>query len=225
MFIRYLGHSSFYIRSSKGTAVVLDPYSSNIPYQFPSIDADIVVMSHEHRDHNASYRVGGNPMLVKPTSPYLMENELNVVRTQERLTFYGVPTYHDNFNGRRRGPNTVWHFYWEGIHFVHLGDLGHILTDTQVGQISKADVLFIPVGGNTTLGPAEAGLVINQLQPNIVLPMHYKTDKIANLSMCSNTLDDFVVRMDRVEDMASMSMDISQESLPVETTVALLRYE
>lgn len=225
MFVRYLGHSSFYIRSGKGSSVILDPYAISIPYQFPSIEADIVVMSHEHRDHNASYRVQGSPMIVKPTSPYPMENELNIMRTKEKLIFYGVPTNHDNANGRRRGPNTVWHFYWEGIHFVHLGDLGHILTETQIGQISKADVLFVPVGGLSTLNPAEAGLVINQLQPNIVFPMHFKTPKIAGLNMCSNTLDEFLVRMNKVEDQASMSVDVSQETLPAETTVMLLRYE
>ncbi|MCR4783438.1 MAG: MBL fold metallo-hydrolase [bacterium] len=225
MLVRYLGHSCFYIKTAKKTSIILDPYADLVPYQFPSIDADVVVMSHEHRDHNAAYRVGGNPDIIKPTSSYAMENELNIARTKEHLTFYGVPTKHDNYNGRRRGPNTVWHFYLEGVHFVHLGDLGHILTDAQIGQIGKADVLFLPIGGNYTIGPAEAGLVVNQLQPNIVLPMHFKTDKIAALGFCSNTLDEFLLRADKVEDMGSMTIDVAQETLPAKTTVMILRYE
>ncbi|MBQ7529315.1 MBL fold metallo-hydrolase [bacterium] len=226
MFVRYLGHSCFYVRSSKGTSVVVDPYSSYIPYSFPSIEADVVLLSHEHRDHNASYRVMGNPMVIKATTPALMENELNIPRTKEKVTFYGVPTSHDDFNGKRRGPNMVWHFYWEGVHFVHLGDLGHVLNDAQVNQISKADVLFVPIGGLSTLGPAEAGLVINQLKPNIIFPMHFKTPKLDKVyNLCQNTLDDFLIRVNKVQDQASMSMDIDQGTLPKEQTVMLLRYE
>lgn len=225
MFVRYLGHSCFYIRSSKGTSLVIDPYSDYIPYQFPNLEADVVVMSHEHRDHNAAYRLAGNPLIVKRTSPYAVEQELNIPHSGEKLTFYGVPTNHDNFNGRRRGPNTVWHFYWEGVHFVHLGDLGHLLTDEQINQISKADVLFVPVGGNATLGPAEAGLVINQLHPNLIFPMHYKTAKIEHMGFCDNTLEDFLLRMDNVQDQASMSMDIDMAKLPEKQQVIVLKYE
>lgn len=225
MQVRYLGHSCFYVKSAKGTSLMFDPFSNYIPYNFPQLDTDIVLLSHEHRDHNAFYRLPGSPMVLKPAFQYPMENELNIPRTKERLTFYSVPTNHDNFNGRRRGPNTVWHFYWEGIHFVHLGDIGHILTDNQINQITKADVLFVPVGGLTTIGPAEAGLIINQLKPNIIFPMHYKTPQIAGLGLCDSTLEDFTNRMGEVQDQASMSMDIDQATLPEEPTVMLLRYE
>lgn len=224
MFVRYLGHSSFYLRSPKGTAVVLDPYSNYIPYTFPMLDADIVVMSHEHRDHNASYRLSGNPMTMKPTTPYPMEQKLHVARTGEELTFYAVPTNHDDSNGRRRGPNTVWHFYWDGVHFVHLGDLGHILTPEQVGLIGKADVLFLPVGGLTTIGPAESFLVVNQLNPNVILPMHYLTPEISKLGLCNATLPEFLVRMPKVEDQASTSMDLDLATLPQTTTVMVLKH-
>ncbi len=224
MFIRYLGHSSFYLCTHKGTKIICDPYSEYIPYAFPSLEADVVVMSHEHRDHNAAYRVKGNPMIVKRTAPYPMEHELTLKRTGEKIVFYGLPTNHDNFNGRRRGPNTVWHFFIEGVHFVHLGDLGHILTEEQMVAIGKADVLFIPVGGKTTLTPAEAGLVINQLCPNVVLPMHYHTPEIANKELTESTLDDFLVRMRDVDDQASMAYELTQESLPEGPRVIVLKY-
>lgn len=224
MFVRYLGHSCFLIKSTKGSTVLMDPYADYIRYNFPTIDADIVVMSHEHRDHNAVYRVGGQPMVVKRISSFPMECELNVQRTEEKFTFYGVPTNHDNFGGRRRGPNTVWHFYLEGVHYVHLGDLGALLTEEQITAIGRADVLFVPVGGKSTLGPAEAGLVINQLRPNLIFPMHYKTPEIEALGYCDNTLEDFTSRMADVDDQAAMSYDVDQAKLPDLQRVILLRF-
>ncbi|MCR5661016.1 MAG: MBL fold metallo-hydrolase [bacterium] len=226
MFVRYLGHSSFYIRNAQGVSVLFDPFSNYIPYKFPSIEADVVVLSHEHRDHNAVQRVEGSPLVVKRTMvQYPTELELNIPRNNEKLTFYGVPSFHDNFNGRRKGPNTIWHFYWEGLHFVHLGDLGQILTDDQINDIGKADILFVPVGGKTTLGPAEAGLVINQLHPNLVFPMHYLTPAVMNLGLCENTLDDFLGRMGNIKEMGSMSMDLDMAKLPPGPDIIVLNYE
>lgn len=225
MNLRYLGHSSFYIASGKGTRIVLDPYSEYIPYRFPSLEADIVVVSHEHRDHNASYRVLGEPAVVKRTANFPVEHEIPVSRTGERMTFYGVPTWHDKVGGRRRGPNTVWHWYWEGIHFCHLGDLGHLLTDQQVAAIEKVDVLFVPVGGKTTLTPTEAALVIQQLTPNLVFPMHFRTPGIEDLGLADEPLEAFTSRHDNVEDASTMAVELDLARLPMRTKVVLLKYE
>jgi len=225
MIIRYLGHSSFYVSSSKGTALVLDPYSDYLPYKFPNLEADVVVVSHEHRDHSAVRRVGGSPVVVKRTTDFPVEHEVPIKRTGETLKFMGLPTCHDDMAGRRRGPNTIWHFFWEGIHFVHLGDLGHLLTDQQLFTLGKADVLFLPVGGKTTLGPAEAGLVINQLNPNLVFPMHYLTPGLEDFGLCDSPLEAFLSRMTRVEDQASMAYEVDLARLPMQTKIVLLKYE
>src|SRR5438552_532821 len=127
MLVRYLGHSSFYVKSRKGTEIILDPYGSNVRLNFPALSADLVLISHEHADHNAHWRVNGNPLVLKRTANFPVEHEIPVKRTGETLTFYGLPTFHDRFSGRRRGPNTIFHWYMEGVHFVHLGDLGHLL--------------------------------------------------------------------------------------------------
>ncbi|HXE73103.1 MAG TPA: MBL fold metallo-hydrolase [Candidatus Nitrosotenuis sp.] len=225
MLVRYLGHSSFMIGSSKGTVIVCDPYSEYIPYKFPQgLKADVALISHEHRDHNADYRLGA-PLVVKRTTQFPMETELVVKRTNEKLTFYGVPTFHDNAGGRRRGPNTVWHWYQEGIHYCHLGDLGHLLTDQQVAGIGKVDVLFLPCGGKSTLNATEAVLVMNQLEPNLVFPMHYLTEPIANHDLCSDTLEDFLNKVDNIEDAATMAVDVDLARLPSRTKVVILKYE
>lgn len=225
MIVRYLGHSSFWISSSKSTSVVCDPYGSHIPYNFPPLESDIVVISHEHRDHNADYRVGGKPMVVKRTHDFICEQELSVARTGETLAFHGIPTFHDNYGGRRQGPNTIWHWYWEGLHFCHLGDLGHLLTDQQIKFIGKIDVLFVPVGGKITLNPTEASLVVNQLSPRLVFPMHYLTPGIASHGLAEHPLEDFTSKMASVEDAATMAMDVDLARLPSTTKVVVLRHE
>ncbi|MCA9795489.1 MAG: MBL fold metallo-hydrolase [Candidatus Eremiobacteraeota bacterium] len=224
MNVRYLGHASFRVASTKGTVVVLDPYGTHIPYEFPPLDADVVVISHEHRDHNADFRVNGNPMIIKRTHDFQCENELTIPRTGETLTFHGIPTHHDNYQGRKRGPNTVWHWFWEGIHFAHLGDLGHILTDMQQKIIGKVDVVFLPVGGKETIDPTEAVLVINQLEPKIVFPMHYKTPQVENHDLCEFGIEDFTSKMSNVEDAATMATDVELARLPSETKVIILRH-
>lgn len=224
MNIRYLGHSSFWISSSKGTSVVLDPYSTRMPYNFPPLEADVVIVSHEHHDHNADFRVSGNPMLIKRTHDFQCENEMTIQRTGETLTFHGIPTFHDNFQGRRRGPNTVWHWYWEGIHFAHLGDLGHLLDDQQLSTIGKVDVLFVPVGGKETIDPTEATLVVNQMEPKIVFPMHYLTPETESLGLCEYKLSDFTEKMSNVEDAATMAVEVELARLPSETKVIILRH-
>ena len=225
MVVRYLGHSSFLVSSTKGTTIVLDPYGNHIPYNFPQLDADVVVISHEHRDHNADYRINGKPMVVKRTHDFQCEQEVAVQRTGEILTFHGIPTYHDNFQGRRRGPNTVWHWFWEGVHFCHLGDLGHLLTDPQLKAIGKVDVLFIPVGGKICLNPTEASLVINQLSPRLVFPMHFQTPALESHGLAEHPVTDFAEKMSSVEDAATMAVEVELARLPLQTKVVLLRHE
>jgi L-ascorbate metabolism protein UlaG (beta-lactamase superfamily) len=225
MVVRYLGHSSFWLNSTKGTTVVTDPYGAHLEYNFPPLEGDIVVISHEHRDHNAFHRVGGKPMIVKRTHDFQCEQEVCVSRTNETLTFHGIPTFHDNFQGRRRGPNTVWHWYWEGIHFCHLGDLGHLLTDQQVKIIGKVDVLFCPVGGKITLNPTEATLVINQLAPKIVFPMHYLTPVVEGKDLAEFPVSEFTSKMSSVEDASTMAVDIELARLPSQAKVVLLKYD
>lgn len=164
-------------------------------------------------------------MVVKRTHDFICEQEMVIQRTKEQLTFHGIPTFHDNFQGRRRGPNTVWHFYWEGIHFCHLGDLGHLLTDQQVKIIGKVDVLFCPVGGKITLNPTEATLVINQLNPKVVFPMHYLTPGIESLGLAEFPLSEFTAKMSTVEDAATMAIDLELARLPLQTKVILLKHE
>jgi len=226
MNVRYMGHCSFLVNSSKGSSIVTDPYGIHLPYIFPPVSADVVLISHEHQDHNADWRVGGTPVVVKRTTEFPVEHEVPIKRNRENITFQGIPTYHDKHFGRRRGPNTTWVWHMEGVRYVFLGDIGHVLTEKQIQAIGgDADVLFLPVGGLTTVGPTEAALIVNQLTPKIVLPMHYLTPKIEHYNLAQDPLETFLNKMEKVEMTYTMSIDIDLARLPARTKVMVLKYE
>ena len=204
--------------------MVIDPYSQRIPYQLPQVEPDVVLVSHEHHDHNAYYRFENNPMLVKRAQGFPSETELNIERTGEKLTFYGMPSFHDDQEGRRRGPNTIWHWFWEGVHYAHFGDIGHLLSDAQLAELGKLDVVFIPVGGKETLEPSKASLLVNQIDPRIVFPMHYKTDELGDGPLCEFPLSGFADKMSNVEDAATTAVEIELARLPAQTKVVCLRH-
>jgi L-ascorbate metabolism protein UlaG (beta-lactamase superfamily) len=225
MVVRYLGHSCFFLNSSKGTSILVDPYGTSVPYKFPAnITADVVIVTHEHRDHNATIRVGGDPRVVKRTSDFIVEHELPINRTGELLVFKGMPTHHDKFSGRRKGPNTIWTWIMEGLGICHLGDLGHTLTEKEIQMLGQIDVLFLPVGGGTVLDPTEAVLVMNQLNPKVIFPMHFLTPETQYMALAKESLEAFTSRVENVEHLHSMATNVEIGRLPVRSTVIILDY-
>ncbi|MCL5772939.1 MAG: MBL fold metallo-hydrolase [Firmicutes bacterium] len=225
MNIRYLAHNCFHITSAKGSVVITDPYATSIPYSFPMITADIVLVSHEHRDHNAYWRVGGNPYVVKRTGEHPTEHEVAVKRVGEVFIFRGIPTFHDNFHGTKRGPNTSFCWIMDDLKICHLGDIGHLLTDQHLASMGSVDILFIPTGGLITIDPKEAALAVNQIRPKIVFPMHYKTPVIDNLGLANEPLQAFTDRMEDVENISSLAVEIFKDTLPSRTKTIVLKYE
>ena len=155
--LTYLGHSCFKIECSKGS-LVCDPYDETLGYKKLKLKSNIVTKSHDHGDHNFFECVDVAP---------IDDAGFNLVE---------VKTFHDAEGGAKRGENTAYIFESEGLRVCHLGDLGHILTHEQVDEIGKIDALLVPVGGTYTITGTEAAEVTAQLRPNLVIPMHYKTD-------------------------------------------------
>ncbi|MFN8471818.1 MAG: MBL fold metallo-hydrolase [Anaerolineae bacterium] len=167
MEISWLGYSAFRIKSRDGF-VVQDPYSGKT-LGVPSIartTADIVTISHEHAGHNNADAVKGDPYVVRGPGEYEVKG----------IFVFGIPTYHDAKKGAVHGSNTVYVLDTEEMRVCHLGDLGHIPTQTQAEGIGSVDVLFVPVGGGNALTPSQAVEVINMLDPRIVIPMHYSME-------------------------------------------------
>ncbi|MDR7484355.1 MAG: MBL fold metallo-hydrolase [Armatimonadota bacterium] len=209
MELRHCGHSMFCL-SSGGVTIAIDPFNDDIGHPKPTVTPDAVVVSHEHFDHNNVTLCGGRPRVIRG----LAQEGKAWAKLDERVgpvRIIGVPTYHDTEQGAARGKNTVTIYEVEGLRLVHLGDLGHVLTDEQVRAIGKVDVLMVPVGGYYTIGPAEADQVIDQLQPRVAIPMHFKTQ--ANASWPIGTLDDYLKGKTGVKRVGS-SVTITPSSLP-----------
>ncbi|MNM33165.1 metal-dependent hydrolase [compost metagenome] len=168
MIVKWYGHSSFLLTSEDGLKVLIDPYGKFLGYRMPSLQADIVAVTHDHRDHNHVQVVEGGYVLVNEPRRYELEHAV----------IYGISTFHDNVGGRKRGENTVFVFEIDGLRLCHLGDLGHLPTAEQLEQIGRIDVLFVPVGGTRTLDGAYGAETVRLIKPQIAIPMHYRTEAL-----------------------------------------------
>lgn len=162
MDIKYLGHSSFQIKT-KEARVVTDPYESGIGMKFPKTEADIVTISHHHGDHNNVKGIAGDPLVIDWPGEF----------EKQGVRIFGYKSYHDKEKGAKRGENNLYKFEAEGIAVLHCGDLGFVPDDAFVDNIGIVNILMIPVGGFYTIDPDEAVSLIKKVEPHIVIPMHY----------------------------------------------------
>lgn len=177
MDITYLGHSSFKIKTKTAT-VVIDPFDPKmVGLKYPTTDADIVLVSHDHEDHNAVNKISSVKKVITGPGEYEVSG----------VSVMGFKTYHDSKDGGERGKNTIYVIEADGLNIVHLGDLGHPLSDDLIDEIGDIDVLMIPVGGFYTIGPKEASELVSKLSPFFIIPMHYKVDGLSP-DLASNLL-------------------------------------
>lgn len=164
MDIIYLGHSSFKIKTRSST-VITDPFDPQmVGLKYSGVEGEIVTVSHDHADHNASAKVSGIKKVINGPGEYEISG----------VSIMGFPSFHDDKSGGERGKNTIYVIEADGLRIVHLGDLGHALSDELVDEIGDVDVLMIPVGGTFTIGPKEATEIVSKIEPYFVIPMHYK---------------------------------------------------
>lgn len=208
MKIRWLGHASFLIETG-GQRIITDPFDEKTGYQICVEAADIATVSHEHWDHNAVQVLKGNPMVIRGTGEFDLDG----------ITIKGIDSFHDKNQGRDRGSNTIYKISSEGIDLLHLGDLGQILTDQQIADIGKVDILLVPVGGNYTIDAGEAWEIVKQLNPRIIIPMHFKT---RHVTINLDPVEAFICRFDRC--VKRPYLEISKEDLSSEPLVTILDY-
>jgi len=213
MKIKYLGHACFVITSDNGTKIITDPYvtGGDLTYDEIRESADIVTVSHGHADHNNVAAVQGNPEVVREA----------VTVEIKGITFKGIPTYHDYVKGRLRGDNTILCFEVDGIRVCHLGDLGHELSDEQVAELGKVDILLIPVGGFVTIATKDAGKICDRLAPRVIIPMHYKTDKCGYPHVTS--VDEFLESKRGVSRLDTSEVEFQSGELPASTQIIVLK--
>lgn len=210
MDINWLGHSCFRIKG-RNAAIVTDPYPPDLGYSLGKPSADIVTVSHSHSGHSYIDGVSGDIRPIKGPGEY----EINGVM------IIGIATFHDDDKGAKRGKNTVYLMNVDGVSVCHLGDLGHALTAEQVEQIEEADILLLPVGGVHTIDAAVAAEVVRQLEPKVVVPMHYRTD-VLNKGLA--TVDGFLKEMGLKESTSQPKLTLTRTTLPLTTQVVVLDY-
>lgn len=186
MKIQWIGHSSFLITSSNNTKILTDPFPNTIGYKVKDIYTDIVTISHHHFDHNCLENIKGDYVVLDNPGEVLCE----------KIIFKGFQSYHDEVNGAKRGPNTIFTFTVDDITICHLGDLGYILDENEINALGKVNVLLIPVGGNYTIDNKEAAKLCKKINSNIIIPMHYHTP---SLNFELSGLDDFLISMKNYE--------------------------
>src|SRR5436189_4447628 len=168
MEIFWLGHSCFQLRGKHGI-VITDPFSpqqdssSGELQQLSKLSAPIVTVSHTHPGHNNASVIGGNPRVVRGPGEYEISDVL----------ISGVASFHDDQRGQLYGRNTIYVIHMDDLVICHLGDLGHTLQEEQLEEVADADVLLLPIGGQHSINATQAAEVISQVEPRIVIPMHY----------------------------------------------------
>jgi L-ascorbate metabolism protein UlaG (beta-lactamase superfamily) len=215
MKIKWLAHAAFLITADSGTRIITDPYESNERYRHGDIKetADIVTVSHGHGDHSNVAAVKGNPQV-------LNKAEVKGIKDKS-IKIKAFMTAHDDAGGSKRGPNIIFCFDVDGVNVCHCGDLGHVLTEAQVKAIGKVDVLIVPVGGFFTIDAAAATKVCEQLKPKIILPMHYKTEKIG---LPIGGVDDFLKDKSNVTRADGSEIEVKAGKLPASARIVVLKY-
>jgi L-ascorbate metabolism protein UlaG (beta-lactamase superfamily) len=207
MRVEWYGQSAFKLTGGDAT-VFIDPFgdmsglaSRGIEFNYPpveGVDADLVLITHEHADHNGLESVGGSPEVLRSTAGTLQSPIGDVV---------AVSSEHDEAAGTQRGHNTIFVFTLDGVRVAHFGDFGQTsLRDEQADAIGEVDLLIIPIGGGLTIGADQAAEIIGRLGPRWVVPMHYRTHRISFLE----TADAFLERMDNVHRLDEPSFDTAE---------------
>lgn len=214
MKIKWLGHSCFLITSENGTKVLTDPYNKLVGYKLPEIEADIVSTSHNHNDHNNINAVQGSYVHINYPGGF----------SKNGIEIKGVETFHDKVSGAKRGKNTIFKFIIDEVNVCHCGDIGHILDSNQIEGIGKVDILFLPVGGLFTIDAYDAVKVVKQLNPTVVIPMHYRTKALGLRGFVFAKVEKFI-SASGLKDKQYSELQINKDNLKDYSGIAVLSYE
>ncbi len=190
--------------------IVTDPFDDSYGLKVVKTPADIVTISHDHHDHNNLAAIKGEPFVITQPGEYETKG----------IFVYGIPTFHDDTEGKDRGLNTIYRINIEGLNLVHLGDLGHVLNNEQLEKLGNVDILCIPVGGIFTIDAKVANRIISDIEPRIILPMHYQLPGLKFKSKAKlGSVDDFLkiagLPSEKVDKLKITKKDLPQEGAKI----------
>lgn len=210
MEITWLGHSCFRIKG-KDAIVITDPCHPSLGYTLGKLHADIVTLSHFHPGHSYSEAITSEFKEIRGPGEYELKG----------IFITGIATFHDSEQGDKLGRNTVYVLEMDGITLCHMGDLGHLPASQLMEAIGDVDVLFLPVGGVSTIAGSTAAEIVRHLSPKIVIPMHYKTSaEVRDLQ----PVDRFLTELGVKEMVSQHKLSINRSTLPTSTQVTILDY-
>jgi L-ascorbate metabolism protein UlaG (beta-lactamase superfamily) len=220
--LAWYGHSMFLLQSPGGVQILIDPHSG-IGYPKPALPkVDVVVTSHDHFDHNKVKVAGSGVRVLKGIQD---GDWVNIDETVDDVHIRSIATFHDDRQGGQRGKNSMLLFEVAGLRLLFAGDLGHVLTGEQVAAAGDVDVLLLPVGGQFTIGPAEATQVVDQLKPRLAVPMHYKTDVVDFSGSDKLQGVEPFLEGKTVERLDTNFTVIDKAGLPEPTTILVMGYQ
>ncbi len=207
MHVEWFGQSAFALRAPDAS-VFIDPFGDLSPmaergmqFDYPAIETrevDLLLVTHEHLDHNGVEAIPGEPTTLRSTAGRLESPIGEIV---------AIASEHDEQAGTQRGPNTIFVFTLGGVRVAHFGDFGQSeLREEQATAIGDVDLLILPVGGGPTIGAGGAAAIVERLRPKWVVPMHYRTPKIGFLE----DAEEFLALMDRVERLETPSFETGE---------------
>ena len=205
--IRWHGHSCFEIKNEK--TIVIDPHDGkSIGIKVPQAEADVVLITHDHYDHN-SYKT----VETKGTKIIRHGN-----RTIQGIKIQSFHAFHDKEEGKKRGEINIYKILIDSLQLCHVGDLGHLLDNTTVRKIEDVDILFIPVGGTFTIDASQALTIIDAVHPRVAVPMHYK---IGGLSLPIDRVSSFLTLAEKKYDIQYVDNEIemNKDDLPDKTEI------
>jgi L-ascorbate metabolism protein UlaG (beta-lactamase superfamily) len=207
MHIRWFGQSAFLLTGEQ--SVFIDPFgvpgeamaARGIEFNYPAIEgvsADLLLITHEHFDHNAAEVIEGDPTVIRSTAGRLDSPVGEVL---------AVASEHDDVAGTARGPNTIFAFTLDGVRVAHFGDFGQAtLRDEQAAALGTVDLLIVPVGGGVTIGAEQAAEIAGRLQARWIVPMHYRTHRTNFLE----PVDAFAARFEHVARLDATGFELDQ---------------
>lgn len=199
------GLSCFRLIERYLATVVTDPYHAELGLPRLAVDADVVTVSHDAPGHNNTAAISGYEYALTGPGEYEIGN----------VFITGIATAQDGSSP----PNVLFMFDYNGIIIAHLGDMARVPTQTQIEALEEIHVLLVPVGGGNSLNAAQAAELVSMLEPNIVVPMHYR---IPNLELVLDDVDRFLNEMGVTDPTEEQSLQLSSSNLAEETEVVLL---